>query len=55
MTEEDRPVEIFKNLKKRGFQPAIMLREVDKLIRGTTSPNDLRDVEDENDTPGGRL
>lgn len=55
MTDEDKPVEIFKNLKKKGFQPAIMLREVDKLIRGTTSPHDLGDDDDENDTPGGRL
>ncbi|GMM40388.1 Ste50 protein [Hanseniaspora uvarum] len=55
MTDEDKPVEIFKNLKKKGFQPAIMLREVDKVLRGTSGQNELGDADDENNTPGGRL
>ncbi|KAL6929219.1 hypothetical protein ACO0SA_002559 [Hanseniaspora valbyensis] len=47
MTKDDKPVEIFKNLKKNGYQPAIMLREIDKVNFA------LNDEGEE--TPGGRL
>ncbi|XBW37360.1 hypothetical protein QEN19_002940 [Hanseniaspora menglaensis] len=47
MTEQDKPVEIFKNLKKRGYQPAIMLREIDKINAALEESNNV--------TPGGRL
>ncbi|OBA26378.1 hypothetical protein HANVADRAFT_2772 [Hanseniaspora valbyensis NRRL Y-1626] len=47
MTKDDKPVEIFKNLKKNGYQPAIMLREIDKV-------NFALNYEGE-ETPGGRL
>lgn len=47
MTKDDKPVEIFKSLKKNGFQPAIMLREVDKVNMGLE--------EEGQETPGGRL
>lgn len=55
MTEDDRPVEIFKTLKKKGYQPAIMLREVDKLNRGFAALSDMDSGNDGNNTPGGRL
>lgn len=55
MTEDDKPVEIFKNLKRKGYQPAIMLREVDKLNRGSAALNDMDSNNDGNNTPGGRL
>lgn len=47
MTNDDKPVEIFKSLKKSGYQPAIMLREVDKVNMGFE--------EEGQETPGGRL
>lgn len=47
MTKDDKPVEIFKNLKKNGYQPAIMLREIDKVNFAFNDEGE--------ETPGGRL